>query len=308
VTEPITEKPLVDPDAVEFDGQPGISITFAEDEPQEAQAEGVVGVTDEGADAEQKSLSAEELNKQLEDARREAEVEKQRRISTQKDWQEQQKALAYYDTITAQLQQELQRRTQAQEYMAQAQPPQVEDPDELLSDGKKLVDYLGQRDQYLWNMMLASSQPFYARVAQDEATIQGLVYDAQERAFYKAEEMLKGDPDLSYQPGDLAKSWPLINDALSRSPNGQSLRLQGKAIANTYYLIERTKRQGAKRPVQQSAPPPSATPSKQAQPGGKAYPRMDPQFAMMAKNLKLNDPQAAWRAHVDKARARKAQR
>ncbi len=303
MSEPLTQTRT--PDAP----QPEIAPALPFDEGQLAEPAPPIreGVADPGVDQTVEPPSAEELQGQLErakqdlsTAKQEAEVEKTRRADTQRDWHQQQRVISYYDSIVQQLQYETQRRDEAERYLQQAKRPEVADPDELLADPQKLLKHLDERDQWMWNMYLASSQPFFQTLAGYEQIIPGLIQGAELEAYQKAEDILLKDPNVPYQKGQLQQYRQYIDRAFQQTAGGGQMRVNPKRIADTFVLMLR---QNPTQPVQATPQaPPSAgegTPPTRK----KALPKMDPEYAAMARRLKLKDPGKAWaRYQADKSR------
>lgn len=225
------------------------------------------------------------------------ETSEKRRADTQRDWQEQQKALGYYQGALDSVSEDLNYRESYAEQMARAEPPQVEDADDLLTDGNKLLNYWQQRDQYIVGNIMAQLEPVAARTQQHESLMGRMLKKAQKDAYEEADGMLEEEYD-DYTKGDLAKSWELVSGALNRSPNHQEQRMDPEALIHAYSAIRRHNRKGQPKPVreQQNAPA-GLQPSAPGQ-RGESLPPMPAAFRTMALNIGRN-PNKLWKRHID---------
>jgi hypothetical protein len=235
-----------------------------------------------------------ELLAKLDSIQQELETEKGRRADTQRDWQAAQHELAFKQTLTEDIAQELERRRQAEEWLRlNSQPPEVEDPDELLSDGKKLVEWQTKREEALAQRLLAQQAPFMQAVSYFDQVFPQLVQGMQKEAYEKAEAWLI-ENDEGYEAGDLQKAWDPINKAFTGSPNGASLRLQADSIVDAYKMISRRSRS---KPAASPRAPVSAGQGDKRPSKGARTPAMPAKFREMA--VKMNrDPDKLWKRHL----------
>lgn len=227
----------------------------------------------------------------------ELETEKKRRTDTQRDWQEQQRALGYYEGIVEQMSEDLNEQESYAQQMANAAPPTIEDPDELLQDGDKLLKFIQERDQYIVGNIMAQIQPVAAKTKQHDALMGKVMRRAQKDSYEEADTLLSQEYD-DYAAGDLAKVWPTVDQALRRSPNHQELRMDPEALVHTYSAIRRHQKRGEPRPVRQGAHMPAGvSPSAPGQRGG-SLPPIPAAFRTMARKLG-RDPSKVWKRHVE---------
>ena len=227
----------------------------------------------------------------------ELETETKRRKDTQRDWQEQQKAIGYYEGILDQLEEDSRAQESYAQQAAQAPPPTIEDPDDLLTDGNKLLKFIQERDQYIVGNLMAQMQPVAVKTQQHDALMGKVMRRAQKDSYEEADKLLSAEYD-DYKSGDLAKVWNTVDQALRRSNNHQELRMDPEALVHTYSAIRRHKKRGEPRPVRhQAGSPVGLSPSAPGQRGG-ALPPIPAQFRMMAKRLGRN-PAKVWKRHVE---------
>ncbi len=241
---------------------------------------------DSGADEDEPNWEAKatELEAELE-------TERKRRADTQRDWQEQQKAIGYYESMLDQVSSELDDRQGRYE---QEPPPMVEDPDELLTDGKKLMEYMGERDRYMYNAVTAQYEPLLSQATAQGSLLKRIIRNQQKDAYEEAEKRLQGEP--GYKAGDLRKIWPGVDTALRQSPKHDELRMDPEALITAYTVVKRAERRGQPRPVRhRAADPTGVEPGAPLARGGDPGP-IPRQFVVAAKKLG-RDPKKLWKRH-----------
>jgi hypothetical protein len=255
-------------------------------EVEAAEAEGVV---DPGTG----TASARELEElRAEKARVEAdlETEKKRRADTQADWHAQQRQIGYMEHQVQSVQQELERRTMLAQEAKQREVPSVKDPDELIAEPEKLVNFVYDVANHLYETMAAESQPFYSTVAGMDKIMHPLTSQMQQGALNQAEQMLRSE-DANYNQGDLAKVWGDLDQVFRQSPHGAAFRLDPERIVQAYYLARRSAR---KKPVPQATinAPMSVAPTATAeQPSGRQSVTVPREYVTAMKRLNITDPE-----------------
>lgn len=268
---------------------PDEAINVVEEEETGSLREEGPDFSSEAEDEPNWEAKAAELEAQLE-------TEKQRRAATQRDWQEQQRTIGHYEGMLEAVSQDLNEREAYAEQMALAEPPSIEDPDDLLTDGQKLLSFIQERDQYIVGNILAQVEPVAART-QHHDSLMGRVLKKQQEAAYKEADILLQDEYDDYKAGDLAKNWDQVSGALNRSPNHQELRMDPEALIHAYSAIRRHNRKGQPRPPrQQQAAPVGLQPGAPGMRDG-ALPPIPANFRAMAVRLK-RDPKKLWRRHL----------
>lgn len=184
-----------------------------------------------------------------------------------------QTAEALYNAINAQRQREAALYQQA----VAMQPPQFEDPDALLSDGKNLLGAMHRYGQWVEGRVLAQLAPYVQQFAGLQEAVQS--HDTLTRRQARAEAKRMVEQDLGGQ--DFDQVWPEIESSLNQ-PGGQALLRDPDALFKAYGLVALSRgRNPLARPAT-SPTPPSADP--RPTPGTPSS-RLSPQLGAMARHI-----------------------
>jgi hypothetical protein len=135
--------------------------------------------------------------------------------------------------ILSQLEEQRQREAQAANYLQSLEPPSIEDPDELLADPKRLMEYLQKRDEYVKAYTFGAIAPEVEKFRSASTQLDSMVNFVAETALEKAErevQELGGDDFAEYRD-------EIRNKFTSLGAQGMNLMTQPGQIRNAYLIL-----------------------------------------------------------------------
>lgn len=189
------------------------------------------------------------------------------------------------------LQQARQREVALYQQAAAMQPPTVQNPDELLGDGNKLLEYLNQRDRFVEGRVLAQLAPY----VQQFATWQGLSESQLNLAKRTARTEARGmvHEQLGVDPKEFDAAYGELEQLFGAyGPQGMQMMLDPEQVRNAYVVLK-VNRAGGANPFAKpgrSTVPPSADPRpgvSRPTMGREREAELTPMAREIARNLKL---------------------